>query len=226
MATLEASLTALEASVAEAQKSAETLAKALQGLRKAAGSGQLIEIEKSTAAVLQRAQEANQTASRIPAAWTIDSSAHLEREYVMELLKEAQSQGLPLVERDGRLYCFPQIIQVDAREKVVRIGKKREQRLRPKEFVRNLATMLKTRPRFNMQKFLDALHQVYRRVHRDDWQRIERGPGPAMPLADIHEIMTLFPGADYPIEEYGRDLLLLARQPDLRTREGHSFQLD
>jgi hypothetical protein len=46
-----------------------------------------------------------------------------------------------------------------------------------------------------------------------------------MPLAEIHEILTLLPGSDYPIEEFGRDLLLLARERDLQTRDGVAFEL-
>jgi hypothetical protein len=34
----------------------------------------------------------------------------------------------------------------------------------------------------------------------------------------------LLPGTDYPIEEFGRDLLLLDRRPDLRTRDGCCFE--
>ena len=50
------------------------------------------------------------------------------------------------------------------------------------------------------------------------------GAGPAISLAQIHDLLTLLPGTDYPIEEFGRDLLLLDRQPDLRTKDGASFE--
>jgi hypothetical protein len=43
-------------------------------------------------------------------------------------------------------------------------------------------------------------------------------------LADIHEILTLLPGTDYPIEEFGRDLLLIDRRPEMRTRDGCRFE--
>ena len=43
-------------------------------------------------------------------------------------------------------------------------------------------------------------------------------------LSDIHDTLTLLPGSDYPIEEYARDLLLLDRRPDLRTRTGERFE--
>ena len=47
---------------------------------------------------------------------------------------------------------------------------------------------------------------------------------PVVGLADIHEILTLLPGTDYSIEEFARDLLLLDRMPDLRTRDDCRFE--
>jgi hypothetical protein len=38
-------------------------------------------------------------------------------------------------------------------------------------------------------------------------------------------MLTLLPGADYPVEEFARDLLLLDRRPDLRTPDGCRFEL-
>lgn len=224
MASLEASLAAFEEKVAEAQKSADALTKALRQLKKAAGSGHLSDLDKGVAAIAQRVQQAHSAASRISDSWNFDSKAYLEHDYVGELRREAQSQGLNLVERDGRLYCFPLVLRIEPREAAARIGTKRERRLRPKELVRHLAVMQKTTQRFNAQKFLDALYQVYRRVQGASWQKIASGPGIAMPLAEIHDVLTLLPGSDYPTEEFGRDLLLLARQPSLRTRDGCSFE--
>ena len=43
-------------------------------------------------------------------------------------------------------------------------------------------------------------------------------------LADIHDTLTLLPDADYPVEEFARDLLLLDRKPDLQTRDGSRFE--
>src|SRR5437899_402127 len=107
MPTLEASLTAFEAKVAEAEKSAAGLTKAFRQLKKAAGSGHLIDLEKGLASIAHRAQQAQQAASGLTSAWDFDAKSYLEQGYVRELLEEAKSQGLNLVERDGRLYCFP-----------------------------------------------------------------------------------------------------------------------
>jgi hypothetical protein len=223
MASLETSLAYLETKISEAQKITEALTKALRGLRKAASSGHLSDIEKGLAAIPSRAEQAQSSASELSAAWRFDTKT-LEKGYLAELQEEAKSQGLSLVERDARLYCFPLVLRLEPRETAVRIGSKREKRLRPKEVVRQLAAIQKKKQRFNVQKFLDALYQVYRRFHGDDWRSKGNGPGPAVPLEEIHDLLTVLPGTDYPIEEFGRDLLLLARQPDLRTRDGSTFE--
>ena len=221
MASLEGSLAAFESKIAEAEKSAVGLTKALRYLKKAASSGQLSDLEKGLAAVMQRAEQARQTASLLPGAWGFDAKTYLEQAYREELQREAQSQGLKLVERDGRLYCFPLVLRLDPEHATVRIGTKRERRLRPRDLVRQLLAIQRKRQQFNAQKFLDALYHVYRRTQGT--QNTENGRGPVVPLAEIHDVLTLLPGTDYPMEEFGRDLLLLARQPDLRTRDGCSF---
>jgi hypothetical protein len=220
---MESSLAAFETRVAEAQKAADALTKALRGLKKAASSGHLVDIEKGLGTIAQRAQDAQSGAAALPGAWDFDSKAYLETAYLRELEQEAKAQRLNLVERDGRFYCFPLVLRIEPRESTARIGSKRERRLRPKEFVRQLAAMQRGKQRFSAPKFLEALYQVYRSVLGATWKKHESGPGPITSLAEMHEILTLLPGADYPVEEFGRDLLLLARQPDLRTRDGSSF---
>jgi hypothetical protein len=60
-----------------------------------------------------------------------------------------------------------------------------------------------------------------------DWQPNRSGDGPLVPLADLHDLLTLLPAAaaDYPLEEFLLDLLRLDRQPDARTGRGHRFEL-
>jgi hypothetical protein len=77
--------------------------------------------------------------------------------------------------------------------------------------------------RFSERQFLQLLYRTWRRLVGSGWRGT--GVGPAVALADIHETLTLLPGADYPSEEFSRDLLLLDRRPDLRTRDGCRAEL-
>src|SRR6266478_172904 len=104
---METSLAAFETKVAEAQKSADALTKALRQLKKAASSGHLVDLEKGLVTIAQRVQQAQLVISGLPNAWDFDSRTYLENGYLQELRQEAKSQGLTLVERDGGLFCFP-----------------------------------------------------------------------------------------------------------------------
>lgn len=149
MTTLEARLALLEAQVGAAENAALALAASLKRLQKAVDCGHLTEIDKSLPSVAQSAEEVRKLALALSEPWNPDVRQYLERGYVSELLQEAKTQGVHLIERDGRLFCFPFAITIDAREAIVRLGKKKEQRLRPKSLLAVLAAMQRKRLRFN-----------------------------------------------------------------------------
>jgi hypothetical protein len=224
MVGLESALIALEEKLAEAQKTADALTKSVKSLRQAARLGQVADIEKRLSGVADRARDAEAALRTLAGAWNFDATGYLESGYFNELSAAAGEAGIKLFEKDGRIYAFPLLLRIEPRETAVRIGKKLERRLRPKELVRLLASMQKRPQRFREQQFLDLLHRAYQSMAGIEWRKVERGRGPPARLGNLHALLTLLPGSDYPIEEFGRDLLLLDRQPDLMTREGHGFQ--
>lgn len=224
MNEIESALAALEEKVADAQKTSDALAKALKKLRQAAQTGHIAELEKGLQSVGQRAQEAEAAVRSLPGEWTFDARNHLAHGYVEELREEAHSQGISLFEKDGRLYAFPLLLRIEARDAAVRVGKKLERRIRPKHLVKMLAAVQKRPQRVREDRFLALLYEIYRQIAGAEWRKMESGPGPAVSLAQIFELLTMLPGADYPIEEFGRDLLLLDRKPDLRTKDGALFE--
>jgi hypothetical protein len=223
MPGLESALVALEARLAEAQKPVDALTRALGRLRRAARQGHIADVEKILAVIGASAAEAEAAAGTLPAAWDFDAKAYLEGGFLAELREATAAAGVNLVDKDGRIYAFPLLLRIERGETAVRIGKKLERRIRPNALARQLAAIQKRPQRFSEQRFLDLLYRVYQRIGGVDWRKIEAGLGPVVPLADIHSILTLLPQSDYPIEEFGRDLLLLDRRPDLRTRDGHRF---
>jgi hypothetical protein len=222
MADIEAALAALEENVADAQKHSDALSGALKKLRKAVATGHVGDVEKGLQAISERGRQAEAAAQALSGAWDFDTRAHLAENYAAELREEAASQGVQLFERDGRLYAFPLILRIDARDAAVRVGKKAVRTLRPKHLVKLLAAAQKRPQRVREERFLALIYEVYRQIAGADWRDAERGP--AISLARIHDLLTLLPGADYPLEEFGRDLLLLDRQPDLRTKDGAAFE--
>ena len=115
------------------------------------------------------------------------------------------------------------MLRVDPKDSAIKIGRTLERRIRPSELARRLATAQKRPQRFREERFLRILYGVWRRMVGPNWRGT--GTGPVVALADIHEMLTLLPGADYPVEEFARDLLLLDRRPDLRTPDGCRFEL-
>jgi hypothetical protein len=218
MGKLEAALVELEERIGAAQRSAEALSRQLKRLKKAAQTGEVSEIERTLLTLAERAEQAAETATALSRAWRFDARSYLDDGYRDELRSAAATAEIELLEKDGRLYAFPLLLRPEPRELAVRVGKKLERRLRPSWLAGELADLRRRPQRFREQQFLDLLYRLYRRVTGTGSRRGEMGP--IMRLSDIHGILTLLPNSDYSIEEFGRDLLLLDRKPDLRTRDG------
>lgn len=218
---LEERLLALDATLDEAQKAGKAVVSAISRTRAAVKVGRVGEIAKGLGAISQRIAEANATAGGLADAWTFDVTSYLaDGGFLNELKTAAAEKGLSLFDSGGRIYCFPLLLRIEAKESAVKIGKTLERRIRPTELARLLATAQKRPQRFREDQFLELLYRTWRRLVGVDWPET----GPIVALTDIHETLTLLPGADYPIEEFARDLLLLDRRPDLRTRGGHRFE--
>jgi hypothetical protein len=216
-------LVSLDAQLQKAQKSAEGLVGDLKRVRRAARTGNVSEIAKGLDGLGARLADAQSTARDLSGAWRFDTPEYMaDGRFLADLSAAAAEQKLDMFERDGRIYCFPLLVRIDAGQSAVRIGRKIERTIRAGELVRILAKAQKRPQRFREQPFLDLVWRAYRRLVG----RLSIGadPGPVVPLFDIHETLTLLPGSDYPQEEFARDLLLLDRHPDLRTRSGERFE--
>jgi hypothetical protein len=220
----EGSLAALDARLEEIQKRSKAVVSAIGRVRNAARLGRASEIAKGLNDVAKRIGETAAAADGLSDCWRFDTAAYLtDGRFVADLKAAAAASGLDLFEHDGRIYCFPLLLRVDAKGNAVKIGRKLERRIRPAELARLLAAAQKRPQRFREPQFLELLYHVWRRLAGAGWRG--SGTGPAVSLAEIHDTLTLLPGADYPIEEFARDLLLLDRRPDLRTRNGCRFEL-
>jgi hypothetical protein len=222
MSTFEHELQALEGRLQAPHKAARALLGAVRRAERAARLGHVGEIERRLGEVRERAVEAEAAAAALDGAWSFDLAAYMAGgHYLGELETAAAEAGLRLFEKDGRIYCFPLLLRLDPAQRAIRVGRKPERRTRPKELARLLAKAQKRPQRFDEQRFLELLYRAYQELAG----RGDQGVGRVVPLADLHDLLTLFPGTDYPVEEFARDLLLLDRKPDLRTRDGCRFEL-
>src|SRR5579885_3363932 len=229
--SLEQELSALENQLAAASKAAKVALAELKKAQSGAKVGQLRDLSRSLAEGRNAAKRFAEEMASADSSWKFEvEPSFAEGGYLRELLGEAQRAGLRLFERDGRLYCFPMLLTLSAKDLAVMVDRKPERRLRPRELVRILLARQRRPQRFNEQKLLDTLFDAYCRVDRRllrDWTPDTSGPGPVVSLVRIYELLTLLPGSEreYPKEEFARDIHLLDRQPDLRTKDGRRFTL-
>lgn len=220
MGGLESALVALEEKIGKAQRAVDGLSKTMKALRRAAEAGQVTDIPKRLATAEENRRDVEAASRELAGAWSFDATGYLEQGFLDDLGAAAGDAGVKLFVKDGRVYAFPLLLRVLAREAAVRIGRKLERRIRPKVLVNQIAAMQKRPQRFSEQRFLDLLYRTYQYLAGPEWRREPSGAGPVIPLSEIHAALTLLPNSDYSIEEFGRDLLVLDRKPDLRTREG------
>lgn len=222
MSDLEEQLLTLDAQLEAAQKIGKAVVSAIGRSRATVKVGRISDIPKGLSSISQSVAELQATAAGLATGWNFDAAAYMEDgRYLTDLKAAAAEQSLSLFEKDGRIYCFPLLLRIDAKQTAVKLGKTVERRIRPSEVARLLAAMQKRPQRFREERFLRILYHA--------WQRLGGGvsgnhSSPVVALADIHDTLTLLPEIDYPIEEFARDLLLLDRRPDLRTNDGCRFE--
>jgi hypothetical protein len=229
--TLERELTELEVKLEAAAKSAKSALSELKKATVSAKIGQIRDLNKGLAEARNAAKRFADDVAGADSSWKFDAEAYFANGgYLTELLREAESAGLSLFQQDGRVFCFPMLLTLSAKDIAVMIDRKPERRLRPRELVKLLSARQRRPQRLNEQKFLETLFDAYcfvARSNKSDWTRDTAGVGPVVSLLAIHELLTILPGVerDYPKEEFARDVHLLDRQPNLRTKDGRRLAL-
>jgi hypothetical protein len=228
---LEQALVQLEAQTEAALKSAQTVQTALRKTKAAAKTGNLRDIDRALATVLATGTEFAKRLEASRESWQFEAESYFsDGRFAAELIAAAAAGGLRLFENNGRIYCYPMLLTVAAKDLALLINRKSERRVRPSALVKLLSARQKQPQKFAVAQFLETLFSVYRLLapHYDrGWTPESSGQGPVVPLVEMHEALTLLPGAerDYPLVEFTRDVHLLDRQPDTRTNDGRRFSL-
>ena len=228
---LEDTLAALDAHLGDAERRVAALLKATRRLRRAAREGTIASLPAAIAAAEDEAARISKPLASAAAALGYDvAEAFASGAWLDELAAAAQAAGVVLVRRDGRVTAFPVALRLDGRAQGVRIGRRLERRIRPSFVAAQLKAMQQRPERFNARQFLDRLFRPYAshaRAEDPSWRPARPGQGPLVPLAELHDDLTVLPAAaaDYPQEEFVADLLRLDRQPDATGSGGHRFEL-
>jgi len=228
---LEDTLAVVDAYLSDAEKRAAALLKSTRRLRRAAREGTVASLPAAIAAAEEEAARISKPFADAAAAFGYDvAEAFASGTWLDELAAAAKAAGVVLVRRDGRVTAYPVALRLDGRAQGVRVGRRLERRIRPSFLAAQLKALQQRPERFNARQFLDRLFRLYEskaRAEDPSWRPARPGQGPLVPLAELHDDLTVLPAAaaDYPQEEFVADLLRLDRQPDATGSQGHRFEL-
>lgn len=220
----ETALAKTEHDAEAALKAAEKVVGALKGMQKAAHAGDVRKLRAAPDAIRQGVATLDEEVARLATSWDFDEEGYLrDGGYVEELLKEAQRQGLRISFQDDRLYCYPMLISISPADRALKIDKKPERSLRPSTLVALLRKRQGQPPRFRPGPFLEALRTAYQIAVR---QSSERRYGSVVPLRELYDLLTLFPGQsrDYRLPEFTRDIYLLDLAGENTTKDGSTVE--
>jgi len=219
---LEPALGALDARLAEAAKSLKGASQALKKAQDAARTGNLRDLKRLVAAAAYSAEAYLREIRRAETSWEFSGEDYLASdEYMDELRATAAELGVRGVRvLDGRLYSYPHIVRVEARDLSLRIGKKRDARVRPS----HVATMLRAaqaKPQQgNLEPILNAIEQGYLHLTKGEL-------GHPVPLKRIHDALTLLPGSarEYSLDDLVMDVYRLDLSGPHLTKANNRFDL-
>lgn len=219
---LEPALGALDAQLAEAARSLKVATRALKKAQDAARTGNLRDLERVLEAARDSAAAFEQDAKRAEASWAFSGEAYLASDHYLDELRAAAAElgvgGVRVL--DGRLYSFPHIIRVEARDLAVRIGKKKDSRVRPSYVAENLKIAQAKPQQGNLDPILNAIEKAYLQLTKNEL-------GHAVSLTDIHAALTLLPGSarEYSLDDFIMDVYRLDLSGPHVTRARHRFDL-
>ena len=215
---LESALASLEAQLADHEKALKEAARALRKAREAARTGNVRDLSKllatSVEAAVQLAQATSQTTWDFPTQQFLVSGT-----YLPELRRALEEAGVDNArEVDGRLYCFPHLVLVDARDLSLRVSKKTQRRIRPSYVAGELKKAQERPSRGNLGRLLEATEKAYLLVAKGQLGR-------PMPISEVHTALTLLPGSAYSVEDFVMDLYRLDVNGPHLTRAGNRLDL-
>ena len=146
-------------------------------------------------------------------------SGYLEE--VAQKIKDADGEALL---HEGQLLCHPSIVRVTTDKVRVTIDGRIWKSIRPSALAAELLKRQKRPVAFRSEAFLEALHNVYRRIVRRDEHSLTSA---VVLLVDIYQMMTALPGTqrDYQRIDFARDLYRLEESGTDTTRKGAHMRL-
>lgn len=222
--TFERGFLDVERAATAAEQASKGLLTVARQMHKAALEGDIAKMRRASERLQAALEVARQEVANARSAWPYSpeaEEAYLRDGYEQELLDAGKAEGLRIDCQDGRLVSFPSVVRILHAERAVRVDRKKVSAIRPSRLVSMLKANQTKKPRFAPERFLETLFRAYRLVAGKD------GMGKTVPLSAIYEAITLLPGAssEYDKSDFGRDMFLLDRSGQTRTRSGARLAL-
>lgn len=142
--------------------------------------------------------------------------------YQKEFLELAGEEGLHMIESDGRILCYPTIVQMSPSDTTVLLDKKKERGIRPSYLVKKLKELSQRQVKFRADTFIEALALAYDLVIAEKKRRSEA----VVKLQEIYRVLTILPASrSYSRSEFARDIYLLDQSGVTNTRDGRVLKL-
>lgn len=224
--TLEEALSELERRLESAFKSGKVALADLRKAQKSAKVGHVRELIKGLAEARNSAKRFSEEVIAADSSWSFSVETYmLEGSYLKELVSAARVAGLTVVEKDGKVFCFPTTVSIAKDGGSISVGKKIERRLRPRE-VAKLLLSKQHNPSFKAERFLSTLSKAYDHLAGGQGLKThDQKSGPLVSFKAIYDLLTLWPGVEYSLDEFAMDIHFLARNPDALTKDGRRFYL-
>jgi hypothetical protein len=221
---LEEALEGFERDIDGALRSLGAAQKEAKRAKAAAAVGEIRQLQQAADNAVRLAEQAAGAVTDARAGWVFDVGEWFASgDYTKELLASAAEAGVKAFESDDRILSYPAVVQISATDTTVLVDKRKERRIRPSVVVRQLAALQNRTPKFKPEAFLTSLARAYDLVVRAGGVR----PGVAVKLIEVHDVLTLLPGAarDYTRQEFARDLYLLDQSGIVDTKDGRRVSL-
>ena len=142
-------------------------------------------------------------------------------EYARELISISSQSQLAMIESDGKLLCYPSVIQVFPADQSVTIDKKRDKNIRPSVIVEHLKVKGQAKVKFKPDAFIESLATAYKLFISSSGRRKESH----VKLAELYDILTLLPGSRaYSKQEFARDVYLLDQSGIVTVKDGRTLR--
>lgn len=142
--------------------------------------------------------------------------------YQKEFLELAEQEGLTMIESDGRILCYPTIIQLSSSDATVLLDKKKERGIRPSYLIGKLKDLSQRQVKFRAEAFVEALGFAYDLVIAEKKRRV----GSVVKLQELYRVLTILPSSrTYSKSEFARDVYLLDQSGVIQLRDGRRLTL-